>query len=811
MKHLYWVVFLFLVSSSSALANVTVSSPGSGVVVNSPVHYQATASATSCPGGVASIGVYVNNQLAVVQNGSTLSTDIVLTGGPYHTVVQEWDRCGGASYTPVDIAVAGAGGGTGGPPSGVTVSSPTNNSTVTSPATYAATASAGACSSGIASMGIYVSNQLVYVVNGATINTQLNLNPGLGYTVVQAWDNCGGSTSAIINVAVQATAVVTTSLSANPISITAGTSASLKVNAANANQVTITGTDGSSYTLPSNGGTQSVKPTTTTAYTVNASGTGGTASASATVNVLPAGTLQSINHVIFMLQENHSFDNYFGMLNPYRKANGWNIGDDGKNYVVDGIDDKLTSLTNYNDENQAFQPFKLKTTCVDDLTSSWLESYGDVSRWDFSSGRAINMDGFVHTAEGFAKTCTASGVCSGSFTDLAGKRAMGYYDQDFLNYYYYMASQFAISDRWFSPISSKSIDNRIATYTGGTTQGLVFDPGSNDRLPQLNIQTIFQKLDQAGVPWKIYYTVTQGYCIAGTQCGTSGSANYPATDFSALSYSYKYMYENPTGASCTGTTQGSSVVGDSTNSFCIDPNHITPLANYYNDANRGTLPSFAFIEAGSGINDEHPGSGQSILSGQAQVSKVINGLMASPSWKDSVFFLSYDEGGGPFDHVPPVPGHSNDNTNASLGSIPDILQIAVNADQYTPCVPGSGTPGTHCDLFPSDPGSKSSDSAAIGGFAAQLGFRVPNMIVSPFTRRHYVSHTPMDHTAIIKFVESRFISTSANLTARDAAQSNLLEFFDFANRPWATAPTPPTPVSPTSLGYDPCLPTNLGP
>ena len=50
----------------------------------------------------------------------------------------------------------------------------------------------------------------------------------------------------------------------------------------------------------------------------------------------------------------------------------------------------------------------------------------------------------------------------------------------------------------------------------------------------------------------------------------------------------------------------------------------------------------------------------------------MNAFMTSPSWNDSVFFFSYDEGGGPYDHVPPVPGHSNDFTDASLGTIPDI-------------------------------------------------------------------------------------------------------------------------------------------
>ena len=69
------------------------------------------------------------------------------------------------------------------------------------------------------------------------------------------------------------------------------------------------------------------------------------------------------------------------------------------------------------------------------------------------------------------------------------------------------------------------------------------------------------------------------------------------------------------------------------------------------------------------------------------------------------------------------------------------------------------------------------------------------MVVSPFVRKHYVSHIPMDHTAVIKFVENRFIGSSAHLTARDAAQPNLLDFFDFQSVPWATPPSPPNPVT----------------
>ncbi|MFY9746574.1 MAG: alkaline phosphatase family protein [Acidobacteriaceae bacterium] len=640
-----------------------------------------------------------------------------------------------------------------------------------------------------------------------------SVSPTATTTYTATANGPGGTATATAMVTVSAQAAPTVSMTTNPTTITAGNSSTLTVTATNANAVTVTGTDGSSYTLAATGGTQSVSPTATTTYTATANGPGGSTTATAIVTVTPSAGLDSIDHVIFMMQENRTFDSYFGMLNPYRQSNGFTQGADGNTYAVDGIDDKL-SKSNTNDEGQVFNLFKFKTTCIDDASSAWLESYGDVNTYDFAANRPILMDGFVHTAEGYAKSCAASGACSGQFTDTAGQRAMGYYDQGFLNYYYYMASQFALSDRWFTPVSTYTTDNRIATITGGTTQGLVFAPG-NDGLPQLNISSIFEELDQNNVSWKLYYTVTQGFCTDPDDCTDPGS-KLPATDFLALSYSTKYVYENPSGAQCVAPTQPSSVVGDSTNSYCIDPSHIAPLSQFFTDMSNNALASFVWIDPGFGNNDEHPGSGQSNLVGQAQVASILNAFMASPEWKDSVFFLAYDEGGGPYDHVPPVPGHSNDNTDSMVGgaavtSIPDISSIAVNADSYNPCVPANGTPTLHCDLNSNDPGAVSTDAPAVSGFAAQLGFRVPNMVISPFTRAHYVSHIPMDHTAIIKFVENRFIGSSVHLTARDAAQPNLLDFFDFNNIPWATPPSPPTPVSASSLGYDPCTPTSMGP
>jgi phospholipase C len=683
-----------------------------------------------------------------------------------------------------------------------------------SPVHYVATATATTCAKGVASMGIYVNNVRVYVVKGATLNTNITMNDGPEHTTVEEWDNCGGAAVMHVDITVGTPPPPTVSITSNPPTIQAGSSSTLTVTAANASTVTIAGSNGTTYHLSSTGGKQTVTPTANTTYTAEVSGTGGSASETSTVDVIPAGSVNAISHVIFMLQENRTFDHYFGMLNPYRKGNSWNIGDDGKDYEVDGIDDGNglpRNISNQDDAGTAYPLFKLKSTCVDDESSSWYEAYGDVSRWNLSTTRPIRMDGFVHTAEGYSTNCLKSGTCGGSYTDTTGERAMGYYDQDFLNYYYYMASQFAVSDRWFSPVASKSVPNRIATFTGGTTQGLVFDPGSNDHLPQLNIPTIFQELDTAKVSWKVYYTVTDDDCLASSPCTTTNPyGNYPDTTFSSLSYSFHLLYFNPTHAACTGTTKPSTVVGDPTNSFCIDPNHIAPLSQYFTDLTNGTLPSFSFIESGSGENDEHPGSGNSILKGQTEVASVVGAFMASSSWKNSVFFLAYDEGGGPYDHVPPVPGYSNLNTDPALrGVIPDISAIAVNPDAYFPCLPPGGVATTHCDLKSPVPGTHPTDAAAVYGFAAQLGFRVPNIVISPFTRRHYVSHTPIDHTAVIKFVENRFIGSSTNLTARDAAQSNLLEFFDFAKIPWSTPPKPPTPVSPTSLGYNPCTPASM--
>lgn len=184
--------------ATSGFASVTVSQPSNGATAGSPVHFSATASASNCSGGVASMGIYTAPyQLAYVVSGASLDTSLTLNPGTYNTVVQEWDYCGGATSTPVTITVSNK--------TGVFVTSPANNSQVNSQVNFKATATS-TCSLGVASMGIYTAPyQLAYVTNGANLNTTLTLSAGTYNTVVEEWDKCGGAAVTPITVTVNST------------------------------------------------------------------------------------------------------------------------------------------------------------------------------------------------------------------------------------------------------------------------------------------------------------------------------------------------------------------------------------------------------------------------------------------------------------------------------------------------------------------------------------------------------------------------------------------------------------------------------
>ena len=467
-------------------------------------------------------------------------------------------------------------------------------------------------------------------------------------------------------------------------------------------------------------------------------------SCTAIPGVVPAGqSATQINHVIFLAQENRSFDHYFGQLRQYWAQNGY------PDQSFDGLPQfnptsgaaplagPAPSLPGCNSSSPAPAPcavdpgnmitsYHLITQCIENPSPSWNESHVD---WDYNDPVGQNpaaLNGFVLTAADDARQNVPP------FYDTNGIRAMGYYTGSDLNYYYFMASKFATSDRFFNPALTRTEPNR-EYLIAATSQGYVYPIGTDSQdTALLTATTIFQELQSAGISWKIYVDPTGSPCTG---------PPYDPSCLLTLSYVKNFQWGQ------TIPTQY--------------PQNIAPISQYLSDVQNGTLPQVAQIEPATDAGrDEHPSVTDSqpnnIQLGAQYVSSLINPLMTSTSWSDSVFFLTYDEEGGLYDHVSPQPMPSPDGIKPV-----DLLPNDI-------C---TTTTGPSCDFV-------------------YTGYRVPLIVISPFTKQNYVSHTVADTTAILKFIENRFGLQS--LTQRDAAQDPMQEYFDFANPPWATPPTPPT-------------------
>jgi phospholipase C len=452
------------------------------------------------------------------------------------------------------------------------------------------------------------------------------------------------------------------------------------------------------------------------------------------------GSLSSIKHIIFLVQENRSMDSYFGALRQYWAQNGipdesfdglpqFNPtsgqaplqgiapSDPGCNpadpYPSDCIFDTANPVTSYH----------FQTECVENPSPSWNEAHYD---WDYNDPVGTSppkFNGFVWTAGHDAR---ASG-----FYDTDGLRAMGYYDGTDLNYYYYMASYFGTSDRWFQPLLSRTQLNRSYLYSA-TSQGRVYPNGTDagDQGP-ITAETIFQDLQDHGITWKIYENPVGSNC-----------AGPPYTAACLMSLS---EFDEMAFAQTVVSTY---------------PQNIVPISQYFTDLQNNTLPQVAYIDPAIDAGyDEHPSVSDSapdnIQVGAQWVSTLINGLMSSSSWQNSVFILTWDESGGFYDHVSPQPAVSPDGIKP------------VDLEPTDVCTQGTGP---LCDF-------------------TWTGYRIPLIVISPYSKAHYVSHTVADYTAILKFIETRFNLPA--LTKRDAAQMDMTEFFDFQNPPYMTPPTPP--------------------
>jgi phospholipase C len=504
----------------------------------------------------------------------------------------------------------------------------------------------------------------------------------------------------------------------------------------------------------------------------------GTASCSVTLSAAssviatftgPIGSLQNLNHIIIFAQENRSFDHYFGAMREYWAQNG--IPDQqfdglpqfnpatgiaplqGPAPAIEGCDpaypyippNGTTGAQNTScipNPSDVVTSFHMASMCTEEPSPFWDEAHID---WDLNDPTGVSpaaLNGFVVTAANDARQA------SPALNDTNGLRAMGYFDGGDLNYYYFMASNFSTSDRWFTPVMSRTQLNR-AYLLAATSAGHVYPYTGYANT------TIFEELQNAGITWKVYLNSE-----AAINQSTGAACNNDISDANAeclIQSSYINMF-----------TYEQTII----NSAGQNPDllqHIVPVTQFTVDAQNGTLPQVALIEpASAAALDEHPNdtdteSPSDIEAGANYASGLINALMASPSWKDSAMIFTYDEFGGFYDHVSPQPMPSPD------GIQPIDLQPQDVCD-------GVGQIGTGtCDF-------------------THTGYRVPLIVISPFARKNYVSHTVYDYTAILTLIEKRFGVPA--LTKRDAAQADMsTDFFNFVNPPWTTPPAPPAQIT----------------
>ena len=265
----------------------------------------------------------------------------------------------------------------------------------------------------------------------------------------------------------------------------------------------------------------------------------------------------NIQHVLFVLQENHSFDNYFG---TFPGANGL-----PPNVTVEGV-----------------APYHLGSFRTGNL------AHGMPAVRTAVNGGA--MDRFV-TAE-------------------RSRETMGYYDgADIPNYWAY-ARYFTLADNFFSSSSGPSLPNHLfalAASAGGETTNRVIPPAGG-----YGITSLPERLDQAGVSWKIY----------------DGSANlgaFTALDpFPGLSF---FMKDGRVRA------------------------RLATTARLFQDLSSGELPAAAWVFPNA-EESEHPLT--DIRVGMWYVTAIANALMKSPYWRTTVLVVSWDEYGGFYDHVAPT-------------------------------------------------------------------------------------------------------------------------------------------------------------
>lgn len=387
-----------------------------------------------------------------------------------------------------------------------------------------------------------------------------------------------------------------------------------------------------------------------------------------------------IEHVVILMQENRSFDSYFGTLSGVR-----GFDDPSLDHPANGRPAAGRSVLHQADPwhpDGYLLPFHL------DTATTGAAAAADPSHVWFAQHATRQEPGnWVRAHRAFDG-------------DQVGPMTMGYHTRADLPFHYALADEFTVCDRYFCSVLGPTNPNRLYAWTGTIdAQGEGGGPVTgNSTTPPYRWTTYPERLEAAGVSWCVYQQ----------------RDNY---DCNPLAWFAQYQ-----------RAPGHS-------SLYRNGREVRPVGAFEADVRDGRLPQVSWVVAPT-IQCEHPP--YLPAAGAAFISGCLGALAATPEvWRKTAFVLTYDENGGLFDHVlPPTP-----------------------------------PPGTN-DEF-------------VGGLPIGLGFRVPTVVISPYSRGGWVCSETFDHTSLLRLCERVFGVEEPNISSwRRGTCGDLTSALDMTTPSW---------------------------
>jgi phospholipase C len=478
------------------------------------------------------------------------------------------------------------------------------------------------------------------------------------------------------------------------------------------------------------------------------------------------GTIQDVQHIIVLMQENRPFDHHFGTLRgvrgfsdpravninlPLASGTGTTpvpifLQPAGAANVAAGfgVAPNSGSLGGPADGVDVIPPFRVNPESV----SPGLTSLG-----------LTYFPGTDHSWQGSHESWDM-GQCD-MFPSVKGPISMSYLTREDIPYHYALADAFTVGDAYFLSIMGPTNPNRCYLWSGcvgnvnylgsGGTDGMGAGPATSNGLSPNNAywvwKTFPEVLQAAGITWKIYQDISGTPFSPDFGDATSNSFAGNFTDNPVL-YFNQYATSAPGSPlfdnACTGTDLSATIPSGGAPASVWQAWAESQFDDFRKDVQSGKLPQVSWIVAPAGYC-EHPD--WPVNYGAWYISQILDILVANPEvFSKTVFIINYDEGDGSFDHLVP------------------------------PCVPAAPGYGNSTVSIENEIVTTSTPNGPIG-----LGTRVPLLAISPWSKGGYVNSQVFDHTSVIQFIEKRFGVYEYNISPwRRAVAGDLTSVFNFA-------------------------------